>query len=92
MPTIPNPHTTYLGSRGYAILKSALEPSDLALIRKDLTAAPHVPNSPIQPAKFPIYRESGTRIYVPRQYGIDEYGDPEISRVPAGTPINVAFT
>lgn len=90
--TIPNPHNTYLGSRGYAILKSALEPGDLALIRKDLTAAPHVPNSPIQPAKFPIYRESGTRIYVPRQYGIDEYGDPEDSRVPAGDPINVEFT
>jgi superfamily II DNA or RNA helicase len=72
-------------------MKSALEPGDLAQIRKELTAAPYVPNSPVQPATFPIYRESGSRIYVPRQYGIDEYGDPEDSRVPSGDPIDVAF-
>jgi superfamily II DNA or RNA helicase len=89
--TIPNPHATYLGLRGYAILKSALEPGDLDQIRKDLTARPHVPNAPIQPPTFPIYRESATRIYVPRQYGLDEYGDPEDSRVPPGESIDLKF-
>jgi superfamily II DNA or RNA helicase len=91
--SIPSPGpTTYLGFRGYAIDKSALESADLKLLRKELTARPKIPNSPVQPATFPVYRESSSRIYVPRQYGLDEYGEPEEMRIPPGTPIDVAFT
>mgnify|MGYP000912616752 CR=1 FL=1 len=86
------PVTTYVGARGYAILKSALDSGELKILRDELTARPRVPNSPVQPPTFPVYRESTVRIYIPRQYGIDTYGDPDESRISYGNPIALKFT
>jgi superfamily II DNA or RNA helicase len=78
--------STWLGLRGYAILKAALETPELMQIRKDLTMQPSAPQSPIKPEPFPIYIETPTVMYVPRYYGLETYGDPEQVRIHAGTP------
>jgi superfamily II DNA or RNA helicase len=69
--------STSLGLRGYAILKSALDPSEQTQIRKDLLMQPHAPKAPVQPDPFPIYVENATTLFVPRYYGLETYGDPE---------------
>ena len=69
--------STSLGLRGYAILKSALEPSEQMQIRKDLLMQPNAPKAPVQPDPFPIYVENATTLFVPRYYGLETYGDPE---------------
>ena len=69
--------STSLGLRGYAILKSALEPSEQTQIRKDLLMQPNAPKAPVQPEPFPIYVENATTLFVPRYYGLETYGDPE---------------
>jgi superfamily II DNA or RNA helicase len=69
--------STSLGLRGYAILKSALEPSEQTQIRKDLLMQPNAPKAPVQPDPFPIYVENATTLFVPRYYGLETYGDPE---------------
>jgi superfamily II DNA or RNA helicase len=78
--------STWLGLRGYAISKSALETPELMQIRKDLTMQPNAPQSPIKPEPVSIYIETPATIYVPRYYGIETYGDPEESRIHQGLP------
>ena len=78
--------STWLGLRGYAISKSALETPELMQIRKDLTMQPNAPQSPIKPEPFPIYIETPAVMYVPRYYGLETYGDPEQVRIHAGAP------
>jgi len=82
----------YLGSRGYTIYKENLEDDDLHLIRKELTVKPFVPKTSLaKPSPFPIYRESKTKIYLPRFYGLDNYGTPEKNTLSNGRAINVPF-
>jgi len=82
----------YLGSRGYTIYKENLENDDLNLIRKELTVTPFVPKTSLaKPSPFPIYRESKTKIYLPRFYGLDNYGAPEKNTLSNGSDINVPF-
>jgi superfamily II DNA or RNA helicase len=78
--------STWLGLRGYAVSKAALETAELMQIRKDLSMHPYSPQSPIRPEPFPIYIETPNVIYVPRYYGIETYGEPEEDRIHAGRP------
>lgn len=83
---------TYLGKKGYTIKKGFLSVQEQDLIRKELTVKPFVPKTSLQkPSSFPIYRESKNKFYVPRYYGIDTYGEPEIEKLNEGTDININF-
>lgn len=82
----------YLGSKGYTIRKENLELDELYKIRKELMVKAFVPKtSPAKPSPFPIYRESTTKIYLPRFYGLDNYGQPERKIIPEGDTISVSF-
>lgn len=84
--------TTYLGGKGYTILKSQLTLNQIDKIQKDLTMKPFVPpNSIQQPVEFPIYRESSKKIYVPRFYGIQEFGIPTEVKILNGENIDLDF-
>jgi len=83
---------TYLGRKGYSILKENLEISEQELIRKELKVTPFVPkSSPVKPQPFSIYRESSKKLYIPRFYGIKHYGEPPTSKLPKGDTIHVIF-
>lgn len=82
---------TYLGLKGYSILKSGLDLSDQLFIRDSLTVRPFIPNSPVKADAFPIYRESPKKLYVPRYFGIEEFGEPEESKLVNYLPIDVPF-
>ena len=51
-------HNSYLGEKGYTILKDDLGVKDQQFIREQLSVRPFIPKSPIQPEAFPVYRES----------------------------------
>lgn len=82
--------------RGYVLMKEKLTDKEIKNIKKDLTAEPVV-----LPAfremgfgdtqKFPIYLESARRLYVPKHYGIDNYGPPLVDEQPVGEDICVKF-
>ena len=82
---------TYLGLKGYSILKSGLDLSDQLFIRDSLTVRPFIPNSPVKADAFPIYRESPKKLYVPRYFGIEEFGEPEETKLVNYLPIDVPF-
>ena len=83
---------TYIGEKGYSILKNCLDIKEQEMIRKDLIVTPFVPKSSMaKPHPFPIYRESHRKFYIPRFYGIKTYGTPEQIRINKGHSINLSF-
>jgi superfamily II DNA or RNA helicase len=82
---------TYLGRRGYTIKKENLMVEEQFSIRKDLKVKPFSMNQMGKPQSFPVYRESKTRMYIPRFYGIKNYGDPDAIKIKDGIDINLKF-
>jgi superfamily II DNA or RNA helicase len=83
--------SSYIGSKGYTIYKECLDVSEQRLIKDELTVRPYIPKSPIQAPAYPVYRETETKIYLPRFYGLKNYGEPDVNRLPEGDDINVPF-
>jgi hypothetical protein len=74
-----------LTAKGYALRKDFLSPAQTMKIRQELTVAPAVPEKYSKGGQhFPVYAESDTRFYVPRQWGYDNFGEPEVNTVPEG--------
>jgi superfamily II DNA or RNA helicase len=80
--------SSYYGPRGYTLLKECMDADDLKMLRDELTVGAYVPKAPVQPPKFPIYRECSKKIYIPRFYGTKIYGVPEETRIPHGFPVS----
>ena len=82
---------TYLGKRGYCIFKENLTIKELEDLRNNLMMAPYIPKSPANPEKFPVYRESIKKMYIPRFYGISVYGLPDETRLEEPEKSNMKF-
>jgi superfamily II DNA or RNA helicase len=84
---------TYLGQKGYTLLKKELTPEKIKEIISDLTVKPHVHGGPVntnQPIFF-VYRESEHKIFVPHYYGIEKFGLPGSIKLKEGLDINLIF-
>lgn len=74
-----------LTSKGYAIKKNTLSEVQTQGLRSELTMSPKVLDKFQKTVQnFPIYYESKTRFYVPRQWGIKKFGKPEVDIVSEG--------
>jgi superfamily II DNA or RNA helicase len=82
---------SYLGKKGYSIYKRDLTDKEQIYIKKELTVKPYLPKSPIQPEPFPIYRESPQKIYLPRHFGVEHFGDVTENKLPLGDDISLDF-
>ena len=89
---IPQNIDTYLGPKGYTILKKDLPIRIQLYIKDQLTIKPHTPGAPISSGNsFPCYRESNNKLYLPRYYGIELFGLPKRYSIPDGDSINLEF-
>jgi len=87
-------NTTYLGQKGYTILKSELTAEQKTILIKDLTAKPFVPGAPCankQNDTYPVYRESANKFYIPRFYGEDKFGPAKEIKITDGDNITLSF-
>lgn len=82
---------TYIGKKGYAIYKECISEQEQQEVRNELTMRPYVPKSPAQPDPFPIYREAHNKFYLPRYYGLDNFGVPDENRIPKGIKTSMEF-
>ena len=83
---------TYLGPKGYTIMKDSICMSEQDYIRKELMVTPFVPKGMFKaPPAFPVYRESHKKLYVPRFFGESLYGIPDDMTISPGLPIKVDF-
>jgi superfamily II DNA or RNA helicase len=86
---------TALTHKGYSILKSKLDDKQTKQMISDLTVCPQVNTKFITPAvkaqlTYKIYRESPTRWYLPRAYGIKTFGPVDENLVSEGLPLSDA--
>jgi len=88
-----------LSTNGYSISKASLKPEEIEKIKKELTMKPKVNfdmgnNKDAEEVVFELYRETDKRIYIPRYYGLVNYGVPKVLKLPssgAGADISVGF-
>ena len=82
---------TYLGNKGYTIYKECLEIKDQKFIREKLTVKPYIPKSPVQPPSFCVYAEGHNKFYLPKYFGVENFGEPEGIRISDGDDIDINF-
>jgi len=79
----------YLGKKGYTIYKTNINKKDINKIYNELNVKPHLLHS-VNQIEYAIYREYLTKLYIPRYYGLKEFGEFE-NKIPKGDTINVEF-
>ena len=72
--------STYLGKKGYTILKSEISPEVENDLKTKLTVIPATGaaaafGGPV--VSYPVYRESIKKYYIPRYFGIEYFGVPK---------------
>jgi hypothetical protein len=83
---------TYLGKRGYIVRKKYLKEEEMQKIRKDLNVKPNVNNDfNDNITSFNVFLENKNKFYLPKFYGIKNFGKPDINNIPEGQDINVNF-
>lgn len=82
----------YIGKKGYTVHKNEYSQTQLYEIRTNLTMKPNasMPGMNSQ-VSYPIYRESTTKMYLPRYYGIDTFGYPTKNILSTGMDIECPF-
>lgn len=86
--------TTCLGSKGYTLLKSELSDSEISRIKSMLTVKPlagAVAYGPATQVEYPVYRESGKKLYMPRYFGERWFGPVKSVSISPGLDIDVPF-
>ena len=82
-------NNSYLGAKGYTILKSDISVSLQNEIKDDLNIKPYVSQG--EAKSYPVYRESFKKLYVPRYYGLNKIGPPNANNIGNGETINLEF-
>lgn len=88
-------NNSYLGKKGYTILRSSISEEDQKALYEELNVKPItsgvVYNATQDQGQFPVYRENAKKIYIPRFYGTERYGLPNRSEITEGEDIDVTF-
>ena len=71
--------------------KISLDEKIINFIKSELLAKPFVQSSLVEPQSFPIYQESTKKIYVPRFWGLNIFGEPKEIKISQGKSINLKF-
>jgi superfamily II DNA or RNA helicase len=88
----PQNLNSYLGPKGYTILKSELPIRTQLYLKDKLSIKPYTPGSPvISTNTFPCYRESSNKLYLPRYFGIEYFGPPKKCKLKNGDPVDLQF-
>jgi len=84
---------TYLGQKGYTLIKKELNVQQEHFIRTELMVKPYVQGSPANNSAvaFPAYRESNNKLYVPRYFGEANFGLAKEYKLPEGNDISLSF-
>ena len=76
---------TSLNNRGYGIRKTEENKTLIEKIKKELLISPKNYSSSFSTTKeYPIYLESDNKIYIPKCYGIENYGFPDDDKLGYG--------
>jgi superfamily II DNA or RNA helicase len=80
---------SYLGKKGYTIYKNTITEKTINETKTNLTVKPKTTQK-FETKEYPIYRESNTKLYLPRYYGLKHFGEYN-NTLSKGLNINVDF-
>ncbi len=82
----------YIGQKGYTIYKDEISNDISKFIESELSVKPFVPKAMTmqKTQTFTIYRESSTRYYLPKFFGLENFNSVD-SKIPKGKNINLSF-
>jgi superfamily II DNA or RNA helicase len=86
--------STILSKRGYKVIKKKFSPTKLNKVRKDLSVKPFTGFSvgPYDNTKpFNVFYESHKKLYIPKHYGLKEFGVPDIVDEVEGIDVDISF-
>ena len=82
---------SYISKKGYVLFKNNFSEKKLNEIKKELTVKPNINEDYGTKAKpYKVYKESKTRLYIPKFYGINKLGKTEV-KTGDGKDIKVEF-
>ncbi len=81
-----------LSTNGYSISKTSLKPEEIEKIKRELTMKPKINfdmgnKKEDEEVVFELYRETDKRIYIPRYYGLVNYGVPTVLKFTRGCSV-----
>jgi superfamily II DNA or RNA helicase len=76
---------------GYALVKEHFGFRAINRCKKDLNVKPYVPPDFGTPDSYPVYLENTRKIYLPRHYGIEHFGEPDQVKIGNAMDIDVEF-
>lgn len=83
---------SYFGKRGYILNKKHFSDELINEIKNELTVKPYVNDDyGTKVEQFKVYTENANKLYIPKFYGIQKLGQPELNRIPHGQDINIKF-
>tara|TARA_B110000211_G_scaffold93583_1_gene109160 strand:- start:326 stop:1816 length:1491 start_codon:yes stop_codon:yes gene_type:complete len=89
------PTKTFLCHYGYGIVKKNFAFKDINRTKKDLNVKPfsafQVSKFSNQNTSYPVYLESKTKIYMPKFYGLEHFGEPDQNVLDNGYDIELEF-
>ena len=89
------PTKTFVCHYGYGIVKKQFTFKDINRTKKDLNVKPfkafQVSKFSNQNTSYPVYLESKTKIYMPKFYGLEHFGEPEQQLLNNGYDIELTF-
>jgi superfamily II DNA or RNA helicase len=89
-----NELNTTLGHNGYVLYKEQLTQEQINEIKSKLTVEPNICKDFVigEVPKIPLYLENKKKLYIPRCYGIKQFGNAKNVKLQEGQDINVQFT
>ena len=85
-------NTHVLSNRGYGIIKNDYAFKQLESLKKELMVKPFTtPGFGKQAEPFPVFLESVKKLYIPKYYGLEKYGNPYRYTLTKGKPIDIEF-
>ena len=83
---------SYIGKRGYVLIKKNWDPIILNQIKKELLVQPFQSGDYGEPDEpFPVYSENTQKMYIPKYYGLEKFGQPNEIKLDPGESIDLIF-
>jgi superfamily II DNA or RNA helicase len=83
---------SYIGKRGYVLIKKNWDINILNQIKKELLVQPFQSGDYGEPEEpFPVYAENNQKIYIPKYYGLEKFGQPDEIKLNSGENIDLKF-
>ena len=85
--------SSHIGKRGYVIVKSEYPIKTIESLKKELTVTPFKNGDYGETDEpFPVFLENSKKMYIPKYFGIEKFGQPTENHLSPGDDINLSFS